>query len=65
MAESITVQLTQILDEYVNVVGEVVEKAERKTARDAVQKVKNTSPQESGQRHGSLQSYSTWSYSSS
>ena len=48
MVDSVEVQLTQILDEYMNVVGDVVEKAERKTARDAVQKLKGTSPRKTG-----------------
>ena len=49
MAEGIEIQIGQILDEYERLADSVVEKASRKTARDAVQKLKNTSPKRSGE----------------
>lgn len=48
MVDSIEVQLTEILDDYVDKVGDVVEKSEKKTARDCVQELKNTSPKQTG-----------------
>lgn len=48
MAESIEVQLTKILDEYEKLTKDTVDKSARKTARDAVQKLKNTSPKRPG-----------------
>ena len=48
MTESIEAQLGAILDEYEKLTDDVVERSSRKTARDAVQDLKNTSPRQSG-----------------
>lgn len=44
MAKTIEAQMDAIFDEYEQLTDEAVEKASRKTGRDAVQKLKNTSP---------------------
>lgn len=44
MAQTIEKALTDIFSEYLHLADEVVEKASRKTARDTVQTLRNTSP---------------------
>lgn len=48
MAESIEAQLGAIFDEYEQLANDTVEQSARKAARDAVQKLKNTSPKKTG-----------------
>lgn len=48
-AESVEIQIGTIFDEYERLAEDVVEKAALKTARDAVQKLKNSSPKKSGE----------------
>ena len=48
MADSIEVQLDRILDEYENLTKETVQKSANKSGRDAVQKLKNSSPKRPG-----------------
>lgn len=48
MADSIEVQVTQVLEEYIELTRDTVDKSAKKTARDAVQKLKNTSPRRPG-----------------
>lgn len=48
MADSITAQLDKILNEYEKLADNVVEKSARKTARDAVSKLKGSSPKRTG-----------------
>ena len=48
MAETFEAQLCGILDEYNELVGDVVEKSARKAARDTVQRLRNTSPSYTG-----------------
>lgn len=49
MAETIEAQLTGILDEYEELVGDVVESSARKAAKDTVQRLRNTSPSLTGE----------------
>ena len=47
-SKSLEVELGNILEEYSKLASETVEKAARTSARDAVQKLKNTSPRKTG-----------------
>lgn len=47
--KSIEIQIGTILDEYERVPEEAIEKASQKSARNAVQKLKNTSPRKTGE----------------
>lgn len=49
MSQSIEQQMAAILDEYQHLASDVVEKASRKAARNAVQKLKAVSPKKSGE----------------
>lgn len=49
MAEGIAKEIGTILDEYEKLASDTVEKASRKTARDAVQKLKSSSPKKTGE----------------
>ena len=46
--DSVTEQLTRILDDYSEEVKEVARKNEKKAGRDAVRELKNTSPKRDG-----------------
>lgn len=48
MADSIEVEVTKILEEYGQLTKETVRKSANKAARDAVSKLKNTSPKRPG-----------------
>lgn len=48
MAKTIEFQIGVIFNEYEQLTDEAVEKAARKAGRDAVQKLKNTSPRKTG-----------------
>ena len=47
-SKSLEVELGNILEEYSKLASETVEKAARTSARDAVQKLKSTSPRKTG-----------------
>lgn len=49
MGKTVEFQIGVIFNEYENLTDEAVEKAARKAGRDAVQKLKNTSPKKSGE----------------
>lgn len=48
MADSVFVQMNEILDEYQELAEETVEKSSRKAAKDTAQRLKNTSPSYTG-----------------
>lgn len=49
MAESIEIQITKVLDEYTDEVVKVTNKAIQKVSRQAVQKLKGSSPRRTGE----------------
>lgn len=51
MASSITLQVKEVLDDYSKEVRRAMTDAEDKIAKEAVQKLKNTSPKRSGKNH--------------
>ena len=47
--KSLEIEIGTILDKYENIPVDVIEKSARKTARDTVNKLKNTSPRKTGE----------------
>lgn len=48
MAQTVEAALMRILDEYIELTDDAVEKSAKKTARDTVQTLRNTSPRRAG-----------------
>ena len=51
MSESVAVQMKELLDEYSKEVKDVTEREINNVAKDAVQKLRNTSPKQAGGKH--------------